>query len=80
MALQLLIFFVFSVFHCSSGIPLDQFFPFGEEAGDTLVDRTLDGSSAAITLPSPFPFFDNSNGTVFVSLKLINFDDSCSIV
>ena len=50
-----------------NGIPLNEFYPFGVEAGDTLVNRTDDGSSPAIILPRPFYFFRQLNNAIYVS-------------
>ena len=50
-------------------IPLSQFYPFGEEAGDTLLNRTLDGSSPNITLPLQLLFFGQPFDTISVSSK-----------
>lgn len=52
-------------------IPLEQFYPFGAEAGDTLHARTLDDSSPVQELPSPFPYFGRNFTTVYVSILLI---------
>ena len=52
-----------------TGIPLNEFYPFGVEAGDTLVPRTDDGSSPAITLPRQFYFFGQFTNTIYVSFK-----------
>ena len=53
-------------------IPLDQFYPFGEQSGDNLVGRTLDGSSSNITLPLPFTFFEESYDDIYVSTSIMN--------
>ena len=49
-----------------TAIPLNEFYPYGVEAGDSLANRTLDGSSPII-LPLEFPFFGRSFSTIFVS-------------
>lgn len=49
-----------------TAIPLSEFYPYGIEAGDTLANRTLDGSSPII-LPLEFSFFGRSFNTIFVS-------------
>ena len=51
-----------------TAIPLGQFYPFGEQSGDNLVGRTLDGSSPNITLPLPFAFFGESYNDIYVSI------------
>ncbi len=49
-------------------IPLDQFYPFGRDNGDTLLPKTLDGSSPPIQLNiSSFPFFGQDHRVIFVS-------------
>ena len=48
-------------------IPLSKFYPFGTAAGDSSLNRTLDGSSDPINLTITFPFFDRNHGVVFVS-------------
>ena len=53
---------------CSCGIPLDDFFPYGVEAGDSSVDKTLDdGSSSVLILPFPFRFLDTLYSTLYVN-------------
>lgn len=49
------------------GIPLSEFYPFGEDAGDSLMDRTLDGSSPLIKLHySVFPFYGQEYEQLYV--------------
>ena len=50
-----------------TAIPLNAFYPYGIEAGDTTVERTLDASSPPIILPLEFSFFGRSFNTIFVS-------------
>ena len=50
-----------------TAIPLNEFYPYGIEAGDSLANRTLDGSAPPIILPLEFPFFGKSFNTIFVS-------------
>ena len=52
-----------------AAIPLEQFYPFGLDAGDNLLNRTLDGSSSKISLPRPLPFFGKSFDDIYVSKK-----------
>lgn len=61
---------VFSLFQCSVGLPLSDFYPYGSEAGDAELAPNDDGSSPAISLSSPFPFFDSLQETVYVSRLL----------
>ncbi len=57
-------------------IPLDQFYPFGRDNGDTLLPKTLDGSSPPIQLDiSSFPFFGQDHRIIFVSALLRIFCD-----
>ena len=49
-----------------TGIPLASFYPYGSTAGDTLLPPSDDGSSPAINLNIPFPFFDTDHSTLFV--------------
>ena len=49
-------------------IPLSEFFPFGTEAGDAELPSNDDGSSPAITLSTPFPFFAETETDLYVSL------------
>ena len=53
-----------------TAIPVGDFYPFGSGAGDSLVDRTLDGSSPNITLPATFFFFGQSFSNIYVSWAL----------
>ena len=53
------------------GIPLSEFYPFGVEAGDTEIPSNDDGSSSAVDLPLPFPFFDTLHQTVYVSVLVM---------
>ena len=49
-------------------IPIKDFYPYGSSTEDTVVERTLDGSSPAITLPSQFNIFGSYYTDIFVSL------------
>ena len=50
------------------GIPLSEFYPFGEEAGDNVLQRVDDGSSPVIELiSSVFPFYDQEFHQLYVS-------------
>ena len=51
----------------TASIPLDQFYAYGPEAGDDELVRNDDESSSTLTLPVPFPFFDEEERTLFVS-------------
>ena len=47
-------------------IPLNEFYPFGDNSFDTALHRNDDGFSPAINLSSVFPFFDENFETVYV--------------
>ena len=64
---QLFVALVVLYLHQTLGIPLEQFYPYGEDSGDDDLPPHDDGSSSAITLTIPFPFFDEEKHTVFVS-------------
>ena len=48
-------------------IPLDDFYDFGVDAGDTLLPTTDDLPSGSLTLSSAFPFYERDHFQVFVS-------------
>ena len=50
-------------------IPIKDFYPYGSSTEDTVVNRTLDGSSPAVTLPTQFNIFGSYYTYIFVSLK-----------
>ena len=51
------------------GIPLSEFYPYGVDAGDFVLDRTLDGSSPLIQLNySVFPFYGQEYAQLYVRL------------
>lgn len=52
-------------------IPLSEFYPFGDTAGDTLIPTTDDGSSELITLNRVFPFYGIDHFVIVVSFHLI---------
>lgn len=52
--------------HLSEGIiTLDDFFPFGLQAGDTLMNPNDDSSYGPVSLPHIFPYFDNNHGQIY---------------
>ena len=52
--------------HPSQGIiSLDELFPFGLQAGDTLMQPNDDGSDGPISLPYTFPYFDNIHHQIY---------------
>ena len=51
------------------GIPLEDFYPFGVNAGDNVLERTLDGSSPLIDLsPMVFPFHGQEYDQLYVRI------------
>lgn len=50
-----------------TAIPLSSFYSYGYVVGDAQLPYTDDGSSSAITLPTPFQFFGNYYSTIYVS-------------
>ena len=52
--------------HPSHGIlTLDEFFPFGVQVGDTLIEPNDDGSYGPVSLPHIFPYFDNNHRVIY---------------
>ena len=49
------------------GIPLDEFFPFGDNVGDLVLPPT-DDNSTAIQLNVGFTFYNQTYQTIFVSV------------
>ena len=56
-------------------IPLDDFYDFGEDAGDRLVPTTDDLPSGSLTFSSVFPFYERDHSQVFVSLGFCSVRD-----
>ena len=54
-------------FPSGTTIPLSSFHSYGYAANDTLLPQTDDGSSPAITLPTPFLFYGINYSTIYVS-------------
>ena len=50
-----------------TAIPLQQFYPYGVENGDSLIHRNDDGFSLPVPLPSQFNFFGQSVYYFYVS-------------
>eukprot|EP00731_Ephydatia_muelleri_P016533 Em0009g957a len=50
-----------------TAIPLSSFYSYGYVVGDAQLPYTDDGSSSAITLPTPFQFFGNYYSTIYVN-------------
>ena len=66
--LLVLLMFIFGIIqdypvHCS--VSLDEFLPFGIEAGDTLFSPNDDESFGPIFLPYTFPYFDNNHRNIY---------------
>lgn len=45
--------------------PLEEFFPFGIEVGDTIIPHGDDNSYGPIALPYTFPYFDNNHRQIY---------------
>ncbi|KAL5508939.1 hypothetical protein EMCRGX_G004208 [Ephydatia muelleri] len=54
-------------FPSGTTIPLSSFYSYGYAATDTLLPQTDDGSSPAITLPTPFLFYGINYSTIYVN-------------
>ncbi|KAL5464049.1 hypothetical protein EMCRGX_G033006 [Ephydatia muelleri] len=54
-------------FPSGTTIPLSSFYSYGYAANDTLLPQTDDGSSPAITLPTPFLFYGINYSTIYVN-------------
>ena len=52
----------------ADGIPLEDFYPFGTDAGDTLLQPGANVKAPPTSLPSPFPFFGVDHMNIIVSL------------
>ena len=68
-AIVFLVMFLCS--HSAAGIPLNDFYPFGIGAGDTLHSANDDESSPAISLPFPFPYYDVDYTNILVSMHAL---------
>ena len=60
-----------AIFDCTHTVNTSAFYSFGVSAGDTQLPREDDGSSAAINLPVPIPFFGRLERTLYVSPRLV---------
>ena len=49
-----------------SGVPLDDFYSYGLDAGDSRLPPNDDGSSPPVELSQPFLFFDREHTSLFV--------------
>ncbi|XP_061188743.1 mucin-4-like [Saccostrea echinata] len=60
-------------------LTLNELFPFGNDTGDTEMERNDDGSSPGIILSTPFPFFNQQNPKLFVNTNgVISFQKAVS--
>ena len=50
-----------------TAIPLSSFYPYGSADGDTVLPPSDDGSSSAISLPTPYLYYGTSYTSIFVS-------------
>ena len=53
-----------------TAIPLSSFYSYGSAAGDSRLPTSDDGSSGAISLPSPFLFFGAAYTSLYVSFNV----------
>jgi len=49
------------------GIPLEDFYPFGDTTADSSLPPNRDGSSIALPLTMPFPTFNEDHVSIYVS-------------
>ena len=55
---------------CTQAIPLEDFYPFGNETFDAQLPPNDDGFAGPVNLPAPlFPFYDELYESIFVSTK-----------
>lgn len=54
-----------------SGVPLDEFYPYGHEHGDKRAPTNDDGSTPPIPVSSVFPFFNHQHDSLIVSINII---------
>ena len=64
-----LVLLVSSEVSSTEAILLPNFYPFGESEGDLLLPPNDDGSSGTVPISIPFPYFDNNQDSLFVSIK-----------
>jgi len=57
---------VCGILRTSTGIPLSEFYPFGENVNDYKVGPTLDGNNSTM-LDQEFPFFNAMYHRIYVS-------------
>jgi hypothetical protein len=55
------------VYAVNANVSIDQFFPYGPEAGDSQNQIGDDGFAGPISLRYPFPFFNNTYTQLFVN-------------
>jgi len=65
---------VFTVFHSCLTVPLDDFYPYGVNKGDTALPSIDDGSSGAIPISISFPYFNQNHNSIFVSKYSVIWD------
>ena len=59
-------------------IPLDQFYPFGTSAGDTVLSRSNDGASGAIPVILGFRYYGGVYNNLYVSSLVASIQMYCS--
>ena len=70
-----------ALFAFAECLQLDEFYPFGESAGDSELERGDDEAYGPLRLDHPFPYFDTDERNLYVSCnfctvtKLLNVSD-----
>ena len=59
--------FYFLLASLSNTLPLDEFFPFGPDAGDLTIRPNDDESEEPLSLPFVFPYFDNNHRQIWIA-------------
>uniref|UniRef100_A0A914V6F4 Sushi, nidogen and EGF-like domain-containing protein 1 n=1 Tax=Plectus sambesii TaxID=2011161 RepID=A0A914V6F4_9BILA len=80
--------FILSWPMCAAKVPIGEFFPFGVENGDAVMERSDDGSSPRLPLSIAFPFFDflhdalwvNVNGAISFVAAISTYTPACKAV
>ncbi|CAF4649602.1 unnamed protein product, partial [Rotaria magnacalcarata] len=60
-------FFTAFILCLSNTLPLSDFFPFGEQVGDSIVRPNDDEAEGPFTLPHIFPYFDNNHRQIWIA-------------
>ena len=79
------VLFLYSMSICQAQVPMDEFFPFGVDEGDTVLTMEDDGSSPPFYLETVFPFANfqetklwvNTNGVITFARRYSSFTPEC---